>query len=84
MENKDIIPQLEEIYASAQPDIEKLTQAFDLITKTILNHSEMEIELLRAMNDKENLVKEQIKNGMIKHIRGIYHHCYRRVIGKRA
>jgi len=84
MENVDTTPQLEEIYASDGSDLEKLKSAFDAITKTILEQSDHELEVLRALSDKEALVKEQIKKSTVKHVRYVFNHCYTRVTGKQA
>ncbi len=84
MTNNDINPHLEKIFAAEIPEIEKLSQSFDLITQMILKHSDHEIELLRALNDRENLIKEQIKNGSVKHIRSVFEHCYLLSTGRKA
>ncbi len=82
--NRNIASQLEKIYEADLPEIDKLAQSFGLITGMMLQYSKEEIELQRAMNDREALVKEQIKLGMIKHTRGIFNECHRRASGRRA
>ncbi len=79
-----VMEEYNQIFASDLPEIEKLAQAFGLITGTLLEHSEGEIDLLRALNDREALVKEQIKLGMLKHVRDVFDECYRRTTGRRA
>lgn len=73
-----------EIIESDLPEIERLAQAFDWVTGRYIEHSQQEIELLRALQDKESLVKEQIKLEMMKHVRSMFHTCYKRVTGRRA
>ena len=84
MAERSITDQLKDIHASNLNDLQKVTQAYNLITSTILLHSDNEIELRRAMSDQENLVKEQIKNGMIKHLRSIYNTCHQQATGRKA
>lgn len=74
----------ESIFESDCSELEKITKAFDLVTTHFKSYSENETELLKAMNDKENLIKEQIKTGMVELIRGMYNECHRRATGKKA
>jgi hypothetical protein len=76
--------ELDEIFASKGTDIDKLAQAFAWITHTEMEHSRQEIELLRAISDKEELVKEQVKSSTLEHARSIFHFCYLRITGKKA
>ncbi len=71
------------IFESDLDEIEKLAQAFQWITGRYIEFGEQEIELLRAMQDKETLVKEQIKLSTIKHTRSVFYDCYRRATGRR-
>jgi len=66
-----------QIMASDRPPIEKLRAGFEWITDLYLADAEREIELLRAMQDREALVKEQIKLSLVKHLRGVFEQCYR-------
>jgi hypothetical protein len=74
----------EKIIKSDLPDVEKLAQAFQLITGRYAEQAAADIELARAMQDQESLVKEQIKLGMMMHARSIFKDCYRAVIGRMA
>ncbi len=64
---------------SDTPDIDKLREMFELITGHIVENAEKEIELRKAMQDKEAVIKEQIKMAAMKHVRGIFQECYKRV-----
>lgn len=64
-------------------DLEKVVQAFDLVTRQSIAYSEHEIELALALGDKETAVKERIKSGGVKSARGMFEHCYRQVTGSR-
>ena len=46
------------------------------IADQIVADAEREVELLRAMGDREALVKEQIKLSTVRHLRGIFEQCY--------
>lgn len=67
----------------ALTELEKLIQAFDLVTKTAITYSEHEIELALAMGDEETAVKERIKSGGINIARGMFEFCYREITGSR-
>jgi hypothetical protein len=70
--------QWESIITSELPEMEKLKQSFHWLTGWIIQQSENEMELLRALNDREGLVKERIKVSTIKYTQGIFEECYRR------
>ncbi len=72
------------IFESDLPDLEKLAQAYGLISSQYVQAAQNEIEVRRALSDRENEIKEQIKLGMMQTARGIFDHCYRRLTGKGA
>lgn len=72
------------IFETDLSDVEKISRAFDHVTSLYIQHSEKDIELLRAMSDKDTFIKEQIKMETIKHIRSIFNDCYKRSTGKKA
>jgi hypothetical protein len=74
----------EEIFASDLSEADKIAKGFHHIINTIITHSENEIELRKAMNDRETVVKEQIKLSSIKHARDIFDMAYLRATGKRS
>ena len=76
--------EMKHIAASDLPEIEKLTRAFRLVTDTILAQSEREIELLRALGDSQELIKEQIKQSTIQHAQSIYAQCHLLATGRKA
>ena len=73
-----------EIFEMDLSEAEKVSRSFDHITSFYIQHSEQEIELLRAISDKEYLIKEQIKMETMKHIRSIFNDCFKRSTGKKA
>ena len=77
-------PEFEAILASDLPEAEKLARAYQLIITQHMEHSRREIELLKAMGDKEALVKEQIKLGVLEYSLGVWAHCYWRVTGRKV
>jgi hypothetical protein len=76
--------ELQQIAASNLSEIEKLTRAFRLVTDKIIAYSEGEIELLRALGDSQELIKEQIKQSTIQHAQSIYAQCHLLVTGRKA
>ncbi len=79
----DCYGEVERILASDLPDLEKVTQAFDCITTFVIGHAQAEIELARALQDREELLKTQIKKETMAYARSIFEHCYRRATGRR-
>jgi hypothetical protein len=75
--------EVDRILASDLPDLEKVAQAFDCITAFIVGYARAEIELARALQDDEQLLKIQIKKETMAHARSIFEMCYRRVTGRR-
>lgn len=72
------------IFETDLSEAEKIRRSFDHVTNFYIQHSEQEIEMLRAIRDKENLIKEQIKMETMKHVRSIFNDCFRRSTGKKA
>jgi hypothetical protein len=83
MKEIETIRKLDAIVASGSPDLTKLAHAFDLVTQQLVDQTHPEIELARAMNDRETVVKQQVKMETMKHAREIFVDCYLRVTGKR-
>lgn len=76
--------EIQEIAERDLPDIEKLAQAFNLLTRRYVEHAQNEIELHRAMGDEESMIKERIKSGVMESARGIFQDCYRVIAGRSA
>jgi hypothetical protein len=76
--------EMERIFTSNLEEIEKLKQGFAWITNQVIEQTEKEMELLKALNDQETLVKEQIKVSTIKYAQSIFQECYRRALAKRG
>jgi len=75
---------IQTLKAADLPDVDKLARAFAWITGQYIEHYQREVELLRAIQDRETLVKEQIKLEMMKHTRQIFRACYRLLLAKEA
>jgi hypothetical protein len=65
-------------------DVDRLVRAFDMITRRVIAHCEQDVELARAVQDADWLVKNQIKLEMMKSARRIFEDCYRFMIGGSA
>lgn len=76
--------EIDQIFESDQPDMEKLAQAFDWVTTFFLKDYDRQEEVLRAIDDREALVKEQIKASTLRFARSIFNDCYRRTTGRKA
>jgi len=75
-------PEFEQILASELADTEKLARAYLWILRQQQDFGEHEIELQKALGDHEELVKEQIKRGVLKYSGEIFLYCYYRITGK--
>ena len=76
--------EFEAVIASDLPDAEKLARAYQLVITQHIEHTRREIELFKAMGDKEALIKEQIKVGVMEYTLGVFTDCYCRVTGRRS
>ena len=73
-----------EIFETDLSEADKIAKAFHMVVNTIITHSNNQIELLKAMNDRETLIKEQIKLSTIQHAASIFDMAYQRATGKRS
>ena len=55
-----------------------------MATGHLLKHGQKEVEVYKAMGDKESLVKEQIKQETIRYARGVFNDAFKRVMGRSA
>jgi len=83
-DNPGIFNWIREIQRSDQPEVDKLKEFFGQVTAQIVQYAEREIELARAMQDRESLVKQQIKMETIKTARGIFARGYQIATGRTA
>jgi hypothetical protein len=73
---------MEELKTSDMTEAEKIAVAFGHVTGSILDYGRHEIDLAKAMSDREAVIKRQIKVETIKHARGIFEMCYKMMTGK--
>ena len=83
MSGINLMPQFEAILAQDIDEIDKLTQAFKFLISEHIAIAKRETELLRAMGEKEALVKEQIKAHTMEFVLGVYDQCCYRVTGRK-
>jgi hypothetical protein len=76
-------PEFEAILSSDQPELEKLTRAYQFILQEHITHAHGEIELQKALGDEQALIQEKIKLGMLEYVNGIFAFCYLRVTGRK-
>ena len=85
MENsQDIFDWIREIQGSDQPEIDKLRAFFGRITSQIVEFAEKEIELAKAMQDHESVLKVQIKMETMRTARKIFGRGYQIATGRKA
>ena len=73
--------ELEEIFSSKHPPIDRLANAFHAVIQWHLDEDAHEIELLRAMADREGLVRAQIKHSTLEYAVSVLDDCYYRAVG---
>jgi hypothetical protein len=76
--------EIQEIARQELPEVEKLAQAFDRLTRRYIENAHNEAELLRALGDEQDLIKERIKAGVMENARSIFQDCYRVITGRSA
>ena len=76
--------EIKRIAASELPEVEKLAQAFRCVTDRIVEDSQRELELLRALGDPQAVLKEQVKLSTIQHARSVFAQCHLMVTGRKA
>jgi hypothetical protein len=74
--------ELEEIFNAKHPLIDQLANAFHAVIQWHLEEDQNEIELLRAMADKEGLVRAQIKHSTLQYAVSVLDDCYYRAVGQ--
>lgn len=84
IQKQDLMDELDEIIKADSPEIEKLRDAFGRITDLVVRHAQHEVELANAMQDRESVIKVQIKMETVKFARSIFQTCYTRITGRKA
>jgi len=73
---------IDQIFASQAADIDRLSEGFHYILGQHMEESGREIELLKALGDREQVVKEQIKHSLFQHVLSVFNDCYFRATGE--
>ena len=74
--------ELETIVDSDLPEMAKLAAAFGGLTTFYVQVAEKEIELARALGDRQELIKQQIKMETMKSTRSMFRMLFWQVTGK--
>ena len=82
--NRRTMEGLDRILASDETELAKLVQTFDWTTRRMLEVAQGEIELARAVHDREALTKHQIKTSTLRLARDVFQGSYLRVTGERT
>lgn len=75
-------PEFEQILTEDLPEIQKLARAYLFILRQQQMYAQHEIELQKAIGNDEMLVKEQIKQSVLKYSAEIFADCYFRITGR--
>ena len=73
---------IDQIFASQADAIDRLSEGFHYILGQHMEDSGREIELLKALGDREQVVKEQIKHSLFQHVLSVFNDCYFRATGE--
>lgn len=71
-----------QIFESETDALEKVAAGFHFIIDRHLVESSREMEVLRALGDREGLIKEQIKHSTLQHALSSFDECYFRAVGE--
>jgi hypothetical protein len=73
---------IDQIFASQADAIDRLSEGFHYILGQHMEESGREIELLKALGGREQVVKEQIKHSLLQHVLSVFDDCYFRATGE--
>ncbi len=76
--------EFDEIISSDLSDLEKLNRAYRWTASQWIVAMRRQVELEQAIGDREAMIKEQIKLGMMETALEMFEHCYLRVTGRRV
>jgi len=74
---------LDAIFSSQSPAIEQLAEGYYAILDQLLAETTRQIDLMKAMGDQGQVVKEQIKQSTVQHVLGVFDDCFFRATGER-
>jgi hypothetical protein len=80
--NLEVHNTIERIFSSQAAAIDRLAEGFHYLLVVHLENSDRETELLKALGDRDQLVKEQIKRSTIQHVLEVFDDCYFRATGE--
>ena len=72
----------EAVFQTGKAPVDLLADGFDLTLSRLLVESDREMDLLQAMDDRDGIVKEQIKRSTIQHALDVFGECYLRATGQ--
>jgi len=83
-DSQDFSDWIREIQRSDQAEIDKLKEYFGEVTSRIVEYARQEIDLAGAMQDRDELVKQQIKRETVRTAREIFARGYQIATGRKA
>jgi len=84
LKGADWITVMKKLKSSEDKDVDKIARAFGWVTNTIIEQAHKDIEISRALKDRESIIKHQIKREVMKSAREIFNDCYRQLLGRQA
>jgi len=81
-QNIDYADLVREVQGADIPESDKIARLFIHILSTQLEYGQRDIELLRAMGDRDGLVKTQIKLSTLEHARDVFQGCFKLATGR--
>jgi hypothetical protein len=73
-----------EIVRSDESEADRIVQAFLHVTQFYIDQADKDIEISRALDDKEERIKVQIKRSVMLHTQDIIKGAYQQVTGKKV
>lgn len=84
LQEAEFVDELNAIKQADLPDVERLKNAFNMVMRRTITLYEQDVELARALQDTDLLVKNQIKLETTRSARAIFQFCYQSIIGGSA
>lgn len=83
-EKLDWLNLVDSLKESDLSDLDKVVKAFWHVTDDHIKHSKHDLELARALKDREAVIREQIKQETIKYTQKVLEDCCRIFVGRKG
>jgi len=75
--------EFDKIIASDLPELEKLAKAYHWTVTQYIHAARFQVELVQSMEDRDQMIKEQIKLGVMESAWDMFEFCFLKVTGRK-